>query len=144
MAKTSRSEKRPKKAAKKSSTKRTGKKSNLPIKILTVIVGLLCLVMLAGVGLFFFYVKDAPSLDEKNLEASASSNFYANDGTMFLDLGAEKRETASADEIPQELDDAIVSVEDRRFFDHSGIDPIRIIGSALHNVSSDSVQGGVP
>ncbi|MEO1770464.1 PBP1A family penicillin-binding protein [Candidatus Enterococcus ferrettii] len=142
MAKTSRSEKRPKKAAKKSSTKRTGKKSNLPIKILTVIVGLLCLVMLAGVGLFFFYVKDAPSLDEKNLEASASSNFYANDGTMFLDLGAEKRETASADEIPQELDDAIVSVEDRRFFDHSGIDPIRIIGSALHNVSSDSVQGG--
>lgn len=142
MAKTSRSEKRPKKATKQKGPKRNGKKGSLAIKILTVIVGLLCLIMIAGVGLFFFYVRNAPSLDEKKLEASASSNFYASDGTMFLDLGAEKRETASADEIPQELDDAIVSVEDRRFFDHNGIDPIRIVGSALHNVSSDSMQGG--
>ncbi|MBO1306978.1 PBP1A family penicillin-binding protein [Enterococcus sp. 669A] len=144
MAKTSRSEKRPKKAArtKKGKMKRSKQKTGLPIKILTVIVGFLCLVMLAGVGLFFFYVSDAPKLTEKALEAPASSKFFDNSDTEFEDLGAEKRETANADEIPQELDDAIVSIEDRRFFDHNGIDPIRIVGSAIHNLTNDTVQGG--
>ncbi|MGM0212735.1 PBP1A family penicillin-binding protein [Enterococcus sp. AZ109] len=144
MAKKSRSEKRPKKSVKtkKGTAKRSKQKASLPIKILTVIVGFLFLVMLAGVGLFFFYVSDAPELTEKALEAPASSKFFDTSGTEFEDLGAEKREIANADEIPQELDDAIVSIEDRRFFDHNGIDPIRIVGSVIHNLRSDTIQGG--
>ncbi|HAX1172450.1 TPA: PBP1A family penicillin-binding protein, partial [Enterococcus faecium] len=58
------------------------------------------------------------------------------------DLGAEKREKISANELPKTLEDAIVSVEDRRFYKHIGVDPIRIIGSALSNFTSGGLQGG--
>ena len=44
--------------------------------------------------------------------------------------------------MPQLLKDAIVSVEDRRFYKHIGVDPIRIIGSALSNVKNGGLQGG--
>ncbi|MEO2668616.1 PBP1A family penicillin-binding protein, partial [Enterococcus faecium] len=64
------------------------------------------------------------------------------DGELFEDLGAEKREKISANELPKTLEDAIVSVEDRRFYKHIGVDPIRIIGSALSNFTSGGLQGG--
>ncbi|MFR8859966.1 MAG: PBP1A family penicillin-binding protein, partial [Enterococcus faecium] len=67
---------------------------------------------------------------------------YTQDGELFEDLGAEKREKISANELPKTLEDAIVSVEDRRFYKHIGVDPIRIIGSALSNFTSGGLQGG--
>ncbi len=45
--------------------------------------------------------------------------------SLFEDLGAEKREKISANELPKTLEDAIVSVEDRRFYKHIGVDPDR-------------------
>lgn len=80
---------------------------------------------------------------KKSLEATVSSKLFDSDGNIFEDLGAEKREKVSANKIPQELDDAIVSVEDRRFFKHNGVDPVRIAGSALHNLTNKGgLQGG--
>lgn len=104
---------------------------------------MLCVALLTGIGIFFYYVKDAPTLTEKKLEATVSSKLFDSDGNIFEDLGAEKREKVSANKIPQELDDAIVSVEDRRFFKHNGVDPVRIAGSALHNLTNKGgLQGG--
>ncbi|MFR0959616.1 MAG: PBP1A family penicillin-binding protein, partial [Enterococcus sp.] len=97
---------------------------------------------LAGVGLFWYYAKDAPELTDKKLDATVSSKLYTQDGELFEDLGAEKREKISANELPKTLEDAIVSVEDRRFYKHIGVDPIRIIGSALSNFTSGGLQGG--
>ncbi|WP_200849448.1 PBP1A family penicillin-binding protein [Enterococcus sp. CSURQ0835] len=111
-------------------------------KILLGIVAFFCLCLLAGVGLFAYYANSAPKLSEKRLDATASSKLYALNGDLFEDLGAEKREKATKDTIPQSLKDAIVSVEDQRFYKHDGIDPVRIASSALHNVSSGGLQGG--
>lgn len=101
-----------------------------------------CLGLLSGMGLFWWYAKDAPPLDEKQLDSAASSRFYASNGDLILDFGSETREKITANEIPQQLEDAIVSVEDRRFYQHIGVDPIRIIGSALSNVTTGGMQGG--
>jgi len=81
-------------------------------------------------------------LTDKKLDATVSSKLYTQDGELFEDLGAEKREKISANELPKTLEDAIVSVEDRRFYKHIGVDPIRIIGSALSNFTSGGLQGG--
>lgn len=121
---------------------KTKKKRQIGMKIAIGIIGLLCVTLLSGIGLFFYYVKDAPKLTEAKLEATVSSKLYDKDGNIFEDLGAEKREKVAADKIPQELDDAIVSVEDRRFFKHNGVDPVRIIGSAVHNITKGGLQGG--
>lgn len=137
----------PKKSVKKNSGKGSGKtsgphKKGLFIKILLGILSFFCILFLAGVGLFWYYAKDAPELTDKKLDATVSSKLYTQDGELFEDLGAEKREKISANELPKTLEDAIVSVEDRRFYKHIGVDPIRIIGYALSNFTSGGLQGG--
>ncbi|EMG1527675.1 PBP1A family penicillin-binding protein [Enterococcus faecium] len=137
----------PKKSVKKNSGKGSGKtsgphKKGSFIKILLGILSFFCILFLAGVGLFWYYAKDVPELTDKKLDATVSSKLYTQDGELFEDLGAEKREKISANELPKTLEDAIVSVEDRRFYKHIGVDPIRIIGSALSNFTSGGLQGG--
>lgn len=143
MANPSRSQKNARTAQSKKPKPKTKKNRHIGLKIAIGIVGFLCIVLLSGIGLFFYYVKDAPELTEKALDATVSSKLLDKDGEIFEDLGAEKREKVAADKIPQELDDAIVSVEDRRFFKHNGVDPVRIAGSALHNLTNKGgLQGG--
>ncbi|MDT2750608.1 PBP1A family penicillin-binding protein [Enterococcus thailandicus] len=134
-----------KKGTKSSSGNGSGKQKNgknLIVKILLGLVFIGCILFLSGVGLFWFYAKDAPTLTDKELDATVSSKLYTSTGELFEDLGAEKREKITANELPQQLQDAIVSVEDRRFYKHIGVDPVRILGSALSNFTSGGLQGG--
>ena len=143
MANPSRSQKIKRTPKGKKPTQKSKQNHHIGLKIAIAIVGLLCLALLSGIGVFFYYVKDAPELTNKALEATVSSKILDKDGNVFEDLGSEKREKVAADKIPQELDDAIVSVEDRRFFKHNGVDPVRIAGSALHNITNrGGLQGG--
>ncbi|GGI64849.1 peptidoglycan glycosyltransferase [Enterococcus alcedinis] len=112
------------------------------LKILLGFVFAGCLLFLGGVGLFWSYASNAPELDEKRLESANSSKLFAQNGEVFQEIGTEKRETITATEIPKLLEDAIVSVEDRRFYQHIGVDPIRIVGSALSNAKTGGIQGG--
>lgn len=51
-------------------------------------------------------------------------------------------EVVSSDQIPDDLKHAIVAMEDRRFYDHKGVDIKAIIRSALNNLVTSSTQGG--
>lgn len=131
-----------KKGPKKSGKKPRKNTKSLIARIFLIVLSLVFVAFLAGVGLFWFYAKDAPALTDKALDATVSSKLYTQDGELFEDLGAEKREKISANELPKTLENAIVSVEDRRFYKHIGIDPVRIIGSAVSNFTSGGLQGG--
>lgn len=131
-----------KKGPKKSGKKTRKNTKSLIARIFLIMLSLVCVAFLAGVGLFWFYAKDAPALTDNALDATVSSKLYTQDGELFEDLGAEKREKISANELPKTLENAIVSVEDRRFYKHIGIDPVRIIGSAVSNFTSGGLQGG--
>ncbi|MFS0953430.1 PBP1A family penicillin-binding protein [Enterococcus durans] len=131
-----------KKGPKKSGKKTRKNTKSLIARIFLIVLSLACVAFLAGVGLFWFYAKDAPALTDNALDATVSSKLYTQDGELFEDLGAEKREKISANELPKTLENAIVSVEDRRFYKHIGIDPVRIIGSAVSNFTSGGLQGG--
>lgn len=101
------------------------------------------LILLSGVGLFAYYAKDAPSISKAQLESGGSTGFYTTNGKFILALGSEKRIYAKDSSDMQLLKDAIVSVEDKRFYqDKLGIDPIRIAGSMLTNAKSQSVSAG--
>lgn len=95
-----------------------------------------------GGGVFFYYVSKAPTLSESKLVATTSSKIYDNKNQLIADLGSERRVNAQANDIPTDLVKAIVSIEDHRFFDHRGIDTIRILGAFLRNLQSNSLQGG--
>jgi penicillin-binding protein 1B len=63
--------------------------------------------------------------------------------TSLFDSSREKRRAVRFDDIPQVMRDAVLSVEDRRFFEHPGFDPIRIFGAAWADLRHGArVQGG--
>ena len=74
---------------------------------------------------------------------SVVTRVYADDEkTVIGEFALEKRIPLKYEEIPQVLKNAILAVEDSRFYDHIGIDPIRIIGAAWKNVTTDKIEGG--
>lgn len=105
-------------------------------------VSLAIIVALAGGGLFAYYVSSAPKLSEKELKSTNSSLIYDVNNNLIADLGSEKRENVSADNIPLNLVNAITSIEDKRFFKHRGVDIYRILGAAFNNIFRGSTQGG--
>lgn len=110
----------------------------LSISFLSLVIAAIVL----GGGVFFYYVSKDPSLSESKLVATTSSKIYDNKNQLIADLGSERRVNAQANDIPTNLVKAIVSIEDHRFFDHRGIDTIRILGAFLRNLQSNSLQGG--
>ncbi|HET9789531.1 MAG TPA: transglycosylase domain-containing protein, partial [Pyrinomonadaceae bacterium] len=74
---------------------------------------------------------------------SVVTRVYADDGeTIIGEFALEKRIPLKYEEIPQVVKNAILAVEDSRFYDHVGIDPIRIIGATWKNLTTDKVEGG--
>ena len=109
-------------------------------------IGLLSLFIAAfllGGGVSLYYANKAPELSESKLVATTSSKIYDSKNELIADLGAERRVNAQSSEIPTDLVNAIVSIEDHRFFTHRGLDSIRIAGAFLRNLSSSGgLQGG--
>jgi penicillin-binding protein 1A len=74
---------------------------------------------------------------------SVVTRIYADDGqTVIGEFALEKRIPLKYEEIPPNVKNAILAVEDARFYDHIGIDPIRIVGATWKNLTSDKVEGG--
>jgi penicillin-binding protein 1A len=74
---------------------------------------------------------------------SVVTRVYADDGeTVIGEFALEKRIPLKYDEISPLMKNAILAVEDARFYDHVGIDPVRIIGATWKNLTTDKVEGG--
>lgn len=106
-----------------------------------VAISFFLLLFVLGALIFGYYAMKAPTLSEKDLVATTSSKIYDNKNNLIADLGAEKRINVTANEIPTDLVNAIIAIEDHRFFNHRGVDIVRIGGSFLHNLHGGS-QGG--
>jgi penicillin-binding protein 1B len=63
--------------------------------------------------------------------------------SSLFDSSREKRRAMNINDIPKVLQDAVLSVEDRRFFEHPGFDPVRILGAAWADLRHGArLQGG--
>lgn len=99
---------------------------------------------LAGAAVFVTYANDAPNITQANLASETSSSIYDNQENAIWKLSTVDRDYANSNEIPKQLKQAVVATEDRRFYKHNGVDPIRIAGALLANIrgSSLGMQGG--
>src|SRR5699024_7042981 len=95
-----------------------------------------------GLGLFTSYAEQAPKLDPDKLANPTSSRIYDVNGGLLAEMGEEQREEIKIEDVPVEMMDAIIAIEDARFWYHKGIDPIRIGGSAVNNILGGAQQGG--
>lgn len=70
------------------------------------------------------------------------TTIYADDGeTVLAEFAIEKRIPIKEKDIPQKVEDALIAVEDNRFYDHIGIDPYRIAGVVFKNFTSGKTEG---
>ncbi|MDE3180468.1 MAG: PBP1A family penicillin-binding protein [Acidobacteriota bacterium] len=99
-------------------------------------LALVILILLAiGVGalsgLVFVYSSDLPQVSELfDYRPDVTTSLYADDGGVIGSFALQRRVIVTYDQIPVVLRNAIISVEDRHFESHFGIDILRIIRSA--------------
>ncbi|WP_120004464.1 transglycosylase domain-containing protein [Nesterenkonia muleiensis] len=87
-------------------------------------------------------VLDEHPVQLREAPLSTPSVIEAADGTEIARFYAENREPVSLDEISQEMQDAIVSIEDERFYEHSGTDVRALARAAVSNMGSGPTEGG--
>jgi penicillin-binding protein 1A len=126
-------EERRKKLQTKGKQKAKKKPKGLVKKVLLILVILGIIGLLAGVGTFAYLIKDTPKLDPKLLKDPISSKILDMDGELITEVGAENREYVNYKEIPKLVEEAVLAVEDVRFYKHHGLDPIRLGGAVIAN-----------
>lgn len=83
---------------------------------------------------------DLPSeLDQ--IQLSEKSVLLASDGTKLAEFYAQNRIVVPITQISQAMQDAVVAVEDKRFYDHGGVDPAGMMRALFNKVASDSNEG---
>jgi penicillin-binding protein 1A len=118
-------------------------------KPLVLVFGLLATVAaLAGLGAVAWVVgvaQSAPDLRElKPQDPGATSVVYAADGTRLGFITSDVlRRPIKSDEIPDNVKQATIAIEDRRFYDHEGVDFEGVVRAGVKNISSGkTVEGG--
>ena len=102
-------------------------------------------IVLVG-GFFLYIIKEAPEFDVKKLNNSESTLVYDSKGSLIAELGAEKRENITYNEMSEVLIDAIIATEDSRFFQHNGFDGARFLkasaGQVVYKLLGKSANAG--
>ena len=97
--------------------------------------------------LFSYYLNNS----RYSVEVSALATYrppqvttiYADDGeTVLAEFAIEKRIPIKEQDIPQNVEDALIAIEDNRFYNHIGIDPYRIAGVVYKNFTGGRLEGG--
>ena len=113
--------------------------------LLTCLVAII--LCIAGGGLFIEkMIDDAPDITPEDVKPSKfTTQALADDGTTvldtFVDAGA-NRVYKSIDEIPKDLQNAFVAIEDSRFYEHNGIDLKGIVRAGLKGITSGHFSEG--
>lgn len=126
---------------KKKPGKKKGKGMFKKIFLILLVIFFLCLV--GGVATAAIMISKAPEFDPEKLTTPVPSTIYDMNGEPVAEIGTEKRDLVEFDEIPKLVVDAIIATEDSRFFKHTGIDPIRLGGAVISNITDGfGSQGG--
>lgn len=107
------------------------------------ILFIIAIVAVGGVAAFAYFVKDAPPLDEAKIKDPLSSIVYDMNGKKVAELGGYKRTYISYKDVPKVLEDAVLATEDARFYEHHGIDVVRLAGAVVANIKEGfGAEGG--
>lgn len=120
-----------------------GKKKSIIKRILISLFSIFVIGFTLLTGLFFYYGFTAPEITAADLQGATETQIFDMNQDLITKLGGENRDLIEPEEVPQGLKDAITSIEDKRYYSHLGIDPIRIVGSFVRNLRAGHItQGG--
>jgi penicillin-binding protein 1A len=91
------------------------------------------------------WVDDLPELTKKDLKFNPpeSSKLYSDDGRLINTFhGEQNRTVVDLKAIPQHVQDAVIAIEDQRFYEHEGVDLKAIVRATLANIGSGRIEEG--
>ena len=108
----------------------------------TLVLGLWCAIGLGG--LVAYHAAQLPPINQLTVpKRPPNIAILAADGTLLANRGETGGRTITIGEVPPYLPKAFVAIEDRRFYDHFGIDPVGLARAVVNNLRrSGGVQGG--
>ena len=110
------------------------------------VLAVMCVIIGVGFGAFLGMLDGAPKVDLNSLAINrqTSAIYYLDTGEKVTDIQtAEQRTSVPISEMPKYLKDAVVAIEDRRFYSHSGIDLEGIIRAGVANLrAGGTAEGG--
>ena len=111
--------------------------------VLFALLAVLAAVVGAASGLLLVYSTDLPQVEQlERYRPSSVTELYDTQNRVIGTFALQRRVIATYDDYPQVLRDALVSIEDKDFYTHSGINFWRIVGAAYRDVESGGkVQG---
>ncbi|MBP2652864.1 MAG: mtgA 3 [Firmicutes bacterium] len=107
-----------------------------------VIIVLVVIIAGAGIGFFTASIQSMPSLKGDLKTAAASQIFDVNGKLITTVHSVENRVPVGINKIPKSLQNAFVSAEDARFYQHSGVDPRGILRAIWSNIAGGAVAEG--
>jgi len=109
--------------------------------LLAIFVGGLSVIALVAIAAAIIY-PSLPSLDAlTNYQPKLPLRVYSEDGFIIGEFGEERRAFINIDQVPQNLKDAVLAIEDRRFYQHNGIDTTGVMRAIKNNVTGRSHEG---
>lgn len=115
------------------------------LKTLIVIsILLVCAVGGAGIGAYTAIIKNTPDLGLVAIQPSTYTSIVYDSGGNEIDRfhGDENREYAALDQIPKYMQDAVIAIEDERFYEHDGVDSRGFARAVYSTLSGQRLQGG--
>ena len=130
-----------------SRTAMMGKRAHVSlIRVLFVALITICVIIgCTGIGAFRGIIDNAPDANDIDISPLGYATFlYDGDGNQLRKLTApsSNRLPVSIDQIPVELQHAVVAIEDERFYEHNGIDVRGILRAFVKNITSGDLSEG--
>jgi len=107
----------------------------------TLAAAALCAVMAGLMALAVAY-PNLPDVSElANYQPKLPLRVFTSEGLLIREFGEEHRNLTPISDIPKVMKDAVLAVEDTRFYEHSGIDYVGVLRAALANLGREKSQG---
>ena len=106
-----------------------------------VAAGVLSVAMLVAIGLAVAFPNLPELSDLSDYRPKLPLRIYSAEGDLLGEFGEERRTLTPIDNIPDVMIDAVLAIEDARFYQHSGVDYLGVIRAGLANVSRAKSQG---
>ena len=102
---------------------------------------ILSVVMVVAVALAVAYPNLPDISDLADYRPKLPMRVYSSDGVLIGEFGEERRNLTPIQDIPKVMKDAVLAIEDARFFSHGGVDYLGVIRAGLANVGRTKAQG---
>lgn len=132
-------------SGRKARKKKKRKKKSLIRRILKWFLLLIILCVLTAVAYVGFIIFTTPEVDPDNIyaELNQTSTIHDDQGEVFEYVDTlQNRTNVTYDQLPQDLIDAFVSIEDKTFFEHNGFNIVRIFGAIKESLTTGKDIGG--